>query len=469
MDVPPTESVERQGGTGASPVANYIPKWITSKRFGTAVLALPFVLFIYRHVWHDVIVIEPFQVPPSLVDQGYTPETFANRVGDQLRRIAAHVQRNVDNVSSGSDEDAIPDVEIPGTSLNLKTVVEILQDSFGISVQRVGGDVTIATATDPGTSTRQYLLTTSYTYKRTRHLTQLSVPAEDVEALAYQAAEMILQEVNPALYAMHKLREGQYDETMAFVYQELEDPTASRLGKVSALNLWGSVLAAERKYDDAAARYGEAIILAPDNAAAYSDLGIIRHAQHRDIEASSLYQYAIWLDSSDTLAYNNWGVLERASGNYTAAVRHYRKALALDPNNALAYLNWGNILMAQGRLDEAIASFRKAADLDPDYTLAFDHWANAVAAQGNVETAITLYKKAIAADPRNPAAYSDLGISLAKENKDDEAIAMYRKAIAADPSYANAYINWGDLLKQEGKTEEAESKYREARALSASP
>ncbi len=85
------------------------------------------------------------------------------------------------------------------------------------------------------------------------------------------------------------------------------------------------------KYDDAIARYGEAIALDPDFAVAYALRGY---------------------------AYNNNGAFDRAIADFT-------KAITLNSELSLAYKDRGYAHEKMGAKEQAIADFRKALEIDP--------------------------------------------------------------------------------------------------------
>jgi tetratricopeptide (TPR) repeat protein len=443
-------------------------KRITLKQAGVGLLAVPLALFLYRELRRDVVVIGPFSLPPSFVEAGFTPEVFANRVGDRLRRFATHERMAMVDLSVGSDPETIPEVEIPGTTLTLKTLMEVVRTLLGLSAQRIDGDITASVYLIKDTAhptSNSYMIAVSHTRAQTRHTVSALVTDGSIDSLVNRAAELVLQEINRRLYAVHALRAHQYEEAMNFVYQTLQDPASTQLDQVFALNVWGNVLAAQRQFDDAATKYEEAVVLAPRSAAAYTNLGIVRRAQHRVHEAAGLYMYAIQLDPNDAMAYNDWGVLLKAQSQNRDAIAKYKEAIRLDPNNAMAYFNWANILLAHNDINQAIAGYQKAIALDPEYALAYDHLGNAKEALGNHLEAIAEFTKAIEIEPQSPAAYSDLGLVLEAMRQHEEAIAKYQKAIAVDEQYANAYTNWGDLLKAQGRDEEANTKYKLAQEL----
>src|ERR1700689_3277624 len=84
---------------------------ITLKGLVLAVVALPLLLYVYREVTRDVLIIDPFTVPKSFEEAGLTPEVIANRIGDMLRQIetATDSQMKKDTLAPFRDEGSPPD------------------------------------------------------------------------------------------------------------------------------------------------------------------------------------------------------------------------------------------------------------------------------------------------------------------------------------------------------------------------
>src|SRR5271157_3788726 len=103
---------------------------ITLGRVALAILVLPLLFYVYREVTRDVVIIDPFTVPKHFEEAGLTGEVMANRIGDRLRQIeiATQTRMKKDNLTSLREEGSVPDVEIPGTKLGLKTLVDITRN-----------------------------------------------------------------------------------------------------------------------------------------------------------------------------------------------------------------------------------------------------------------------------------------------------------------------------------------------------
>src|ERR1039457_7385617 len=79
---------------------------ISIGRLALAVFVLPLLLYAYREITRDVLIIDPFTVPRHFEEAGLTSVVVANRIGDALRQIeeATQTRMKKDNLTSRSEE-----------------------------------------------------------------------------------------------------------------------------------------------------------------------------------------------------------------------------------------------------------------------------------------------------------------------------------------------------------------------------
>jgi hypothetical protein len=110
------------------------------------------VVYVVRELRHDVLIFNPIETPQRLKDAGVTPEILARRIGQAVRRIEAttYTQMKKDNIASVEEVNTIPDIEVPGTSLGLKNLVDIVRTAFAIRPGQVSGDIVLSDNTAAG-------------------------------------------------------------------------------------------------------------------------------------------------------------------------------------------------------------------------------------------------------------------------------------------------------------------------------
>jgi tetratricopeptide (TPR) repeat protein len=441
---------------------------LTLKRIALSIFILPLLFYMYREVTHDALIIDSFSVPKQFEETGFTPEVVANRIGNALRQIEAEAQTQMkkDNLASLHDEGSTPDVEIPGTKLGLKTLVEIARDVFAIYPKHVSGDIVVLTAESPSAGPRATV--TVYLTQgrdRSRAMSLIANP-NDIDSMAKQTAEMILAQVNPYILAVHRYDHGEVDKAAELIQQVLADGSLDHTKVAAAFNLQGNLLRDQKQYDEAIVKYEKAVELNPKFAPPHNNWGVMLYNQKKYEEAVAKYQKAIELDPKFAAAYYNWGILLQDQKKYEEAIAKYRKAIELDPKYEDSYYSWGNVLYERKKYDEAIAKYQQAIEVDPKSPLPYNSWGNALYNQKKYDQAIAEYQKAIEVDPRYALPYFNWGLLLSDQKKYDEAIARYQQALQLDPKYAAAYYNWGIVLRRQGRLDQAEEKLAKARELS---
>jgi len=167
-----------------------------SLRVLVAGVVLPLVLYLYRDLTRDALIIEPFSVPKHFEETGLTPEVVANRICDALRQIetASHTGMRKDNLISLRDEGIEPDVEIPGAKIGLKSVVEIARNILSVYPKHISGDIVVPANSGLPSSKSVTTITIYFTQGRRRSSPiSLVVAGEDIEVLAQHAAEAMFE------------------------------------------------------------------------------------------------------------------------------------------------------------------------------------------------------------------------------------------------------------------------------------
>jgi len=258
----------------------------------------------------------------------------------------------------------------------------------------------------------------------------------------------------------------------------------------------------------------QAVIEAPDSAAAWGALGDRLRAHGWGPEAARCYRDAERLEPTrfdwpyllgDVLALQDLEpateALDRAvalDGNYlparirlarllvrldrTAEARsQFEQALALDGDNYEAWLGLGQLDLAAGRYEDARERLERARAIDAGQGELHHALAQVYLALGEDErsresaaAAGSLPVRVEMEDPRGerplaPAgslARNRLGRTLEDEGRLAEALEQYRQALVNNPDLAGTHLNLARVLAATGATDEAIVHYREASRLS---
>ena len=380
----------------------------------------------------DPVVVEPFDVPAPLVARGFTGRYLANRLIDQLSRIAAQTQLRPPSVGSGWSADA-PHLSIPGVNVSLDSIVPYVEQSLGRLPRHVAGEVvTGEQPTDLTLSVRVSGTPAEALHGDLGHL----------DTLMGCAALHVYRQLNPMIIAAYTCdREGAHDHDASSDGDASCDGIAptencdALLDRVLARNIpeesaWahnlrGQMLYIRSRYADASAEYRKAYLFNPRAGPRAQVAGVNRARAD---------------------AYCNYGGLLVDCGKYPEAIAMFARALALDPQHAKAYINWGIALADQAEDEpeyytEAMKKYARATEIDPRNALAFFHWGAAL--------------------------QSIPGHAPGDGTWREQAAAKFERAIELRPNYARAYVSWGDLLVDAGSYDDAAARYLRGLALDA--
>jgi tetratricopeptide (TPR) repeat protein len=130
------------------------------------------------------------------------------------------------------------------------------------------------------------------------------------------------------------------------------------------------------RWEEAVEAYARVVAIDPTYAAAWNNLGLLRHRMGRYGEAGECYQVALEADPESVQAAYNLGSLHEDLGDMTAALRWYRRALELSPDYADAHFNLASLLAGMGENQEARRHWKIYLELDqasPWATVARSH------------------------------------------------------------------------------------------------
>jgi len=128
----------------------------------------------------------------------------------------------------------------------------------------------------------------------------------------------------------------------------------------------GSVLSSQGKLEEAADSYRQGLILDPDYAQGWCDLGILRGRQGEGDKAIGHFRQALANDPQHTSAHYNLGISLQGKGRPEEAIEHYRQVLLNIPNSIEVHYNMGMALAAIGDYAEALENLRFVLQQAPD-------------------------------------------------------------------------------------------------------
>ncbi len=183
----------------------------------------------------------------------------------------------------------------------------------------------------------------------------------------------------------------------------------------------------------------------------YSNRGGELLRQGRDEEALTWLRTAVVLDPDLARAWINLGVARRRNRDLPGAEAAYRKALELDPEAVSAYQNLASLLRVRGgagandEADQLLALTEKVGSRNP-YN--FLNLGDLALAHGRLDEAHRFYKKALHLYAQNAEPYAAMGIWARAAGNPREAKKWLKKAVALDAANSRVRI----LAAQLGET-----------------
>lgn len=234
-------------------------------------------------------------------------------------------------------------------------------------------------------------------------------------------------------------------------------------------HLLAVVLQKEGRLDEAAAAWGRALEMEPDDVPALIHRGEILILQGKPEEAVPFLQKALKLDPKSTAAKAQLGQAALARRDFPEAVKHFEAALAESPEAnrlhhplAMAWRGQGDRAKAEEHLAKAGAVGVRPADplvdgLQERRTGERVHLIRGRVAYraGRPADALAEFKKAVEARPESVEGRINLGSALVLTGDRDGAIAQYREALRLDAENATAHFNLGLLLSERGEVKDA--------------
>ena len=188
-----------------------------------------------------------------------------------------------------------------------------------------------------------------------------------------------------------------------------------------------------------------ALSLAPDDAAAWAEMGLLHiREQERSSTAQEAQQAAqrtrealtraLKADPDLAVAHSRMAWVQRDAGDFAGAQRSTERALAADPKNPIMLGNASTLYSAMGRLGDAIATQEQARAADPLNVVTHASLVSLYVRAGRLDEAETTARKAIELGPDSPGAHQKLGNVLLFRGRAEEARAQYAKCMELEGS-----------------------------------
>lgn len=286
---------------------------------------------VYLECRRNVVLVEPFNVPPELEKLGYGPTVVANQLVDQVKAILWDVRtaKKRREFVTPSTEPAV-DVEVPDAHVSVRSMVNYARQYLAGGAVRVSGDVLF------GTNTLQLTLRviSSHGDLAQRSSATVTGQIDKVDLLLRRAAEETLKYTDPNFLAGYYLSEERTVEAMEVIRRCLHSESVDN--RASAYCLWGLAYVVETNYETATTKFLKALEVKPHYAIALELLGTVSLLQGELSKAVSYYEKAIVEDPKEAMAFRNLGAISMLQTNWEKAAAMSQKATEFDPSDAQA-------------------------------------------------------------------------------------------------------------------------------------
>lgn len=413
----------------------------------------------------NTLVIEPIGVPQVLADRGYTGEILSRRLIDEYIKIRteAKTQKDALNQADAPDsltnpvalpEGSLTDIQIPGASLSLRSVIRFLKESFGTPDRRISGEVV---EDDSG-------LTLRLRQDKGEVFEDVKVHStKEIDELLHLGARELMKAINPYVLASY-LKEIDPNESLEVIaYCLANEPKDDDSW---AYNLRGRIFESQKKFERALKQYDKAIDEDPNFFLAYSNAGITlsnlaiedrgedRDTKELQAQAEERHKKAVLIAPDDPYVYTSWALSLNLKGDQAGAIAKYKKAIDIDPDDAFAWNEWGRILKSQGDSNSALEKFEHVVKLLPRSATANNNYGNELRNVDRFEESQEYLERAIKLDNNYAFAYYNLGLLHYIRENPEKALACYDKALAviSEARKQQVYKDRNKLLAKYGNT-----------------
>lgn len=219
-----------------------------------------------------------------------------------------------------------------------------------------------------------------------------------------------------------------------------ESYTPEQIQAISSLRQQAFAASQTGQYAAAEDYWTQLLDLLPNEAAIWSNRGLVRVSQYHLDEAIADYTQSIALAPDSVDPYLNRGAAYEVKGDWQAAIADYNHVLAIDPEEAGALNNRGNAEAGLGNWEQAIADYQRAADLDPAFALARVNYGLALYQVGETQQAIRTLRAVVRKYPGFADARAALTAGLWATQKQGEAESQWVAVVGLDQRYQD--IDW---------------------------
>ncbi|HET6275336.1 MAG TPA: hypothetical protein VFE16_05275 [Candidatus Cybelea sp.] len=288
---------------------------------GAVVAFALLVTILVRYLEQSAVVISEIDVPPDLVQQGYSQTVAQSRFHDALIHYYNEAQNKI-HLASLEVSSEEPDVTIPAVGLPFNFVADSVAPMLHISRQRVAGELT--------ESHHRLWLQLRLNDSTFLVKNQGDISPRGADALFIVATQEVFEKTEPFVAAAHLYIVGHEAAARAITTKILK----SGLPGNDANSIWAHVISGvmylgDRNYKSASSDFNAAIADDPKNAVAHNELGRVYFSEDDLKDAAAEYTIAMKLDENWAAPVQGLGDVYSVQGKVALRDAEYKAAIAL--------------------------------------------------------------------------------------------------------------------------------------------
>jgi tetratricopeptide (TPR) repeat protein len=201
----------------------------------------------------------------------------------------------------------------------------------------------------------------------------------------------------------------------------------------------------EGRFRDAQAKAQDRLANHPNDALAWTYLGVANVRLQQIPAAVEAFEKAISFAPEDSRPYLNLALLYAATDQLDKATTYYQKGLALDDHNVTAHYNYGKLLLAKGRLPEATEALKRAVQISPKDAEIRIALVEALLRSRQADEARSQVQSLLQPDTTPALALVSLGALLLRAGELGQAQTVLNRALLRDPNSPAVHLVFSRL------------------------
>ncbi|MGD9581648.1 MAG: tetratricopeptide repeat protein, partial [Vampirovibrionia bacterium] len=200
------------------------------------------------------------------------------------------------------------------------------------------------------------------------------------------------------------------------------------------------------KYNDAKAKYIQALEIEPNNPQANYELANLYQDTGDVSKAEELYTKIISLKPNFIDAYKKLAFIKATSGEIQDAIKYYEKIISIEPSNSKAYYMLGKMYNVNRDYQKAKVALDKAVEIDNTDTKAYKELATVCKTTGQTDLANTYEAKSLQLTPQSIESIFTTAEEHLRNQNYDKATVEYKKILLLEPNNQKATVGLSKSL-----------------------